>query len=197
MTTKRRKAAASTAPATTDEAIALIARYAELDLQMEEVAQAAEAQIAALRAWRDLQAEPLKAEMKALFNRLKPWWAVAKDELTAGRRKSIELAGCQIGHRTSTPKLSLKEEEAEVIEDLEFLGFSWALRVKRELDKPAIIAALAKLGEDSPDGHDARVLAGMGFTVSQGETFFIARIPPQEPPVDAVSDAPQAPVEGL
>jgi phage host-nuclease inhibitor protein Gam len=197
MTTKRRKAAASTAPATLDEALLLLARYAQLDAQVEELQLQAEQTIAIARATCDRLQAPLKAELKELFNRLKPWWAVAKDELTGGKRKSIELAGCQIGHRTSTPRLSLKGAEHEVIEDLEFLGFGWALRVKEELDKPAIIAALAKLGEDSPDGHDARVLAGMGFTVSQTETFFIARVRPQEPPVETVSDAPLAPVEGL
>ena len=195
MTTKRRKADKLPAAKTTEEAIALLARFAEVDGEIERENALTELTIANLRAARDTLQAPLKAELKALFNQLKPWWAVAHEQLTEGKRKSVELGGCQIGHRTSTPALKLEGlTEAEAIEHLEALGFeAWAIRTKKELDKPALIAALRKLGatgedgELNADGVDAQVLDGLGLKVSQKEEFFIARIPPVEPAVEQVA----------
>lgn len=195
MSTRRRKADKLPAAQSTEEAIALLARFAEVDALMAADNVAAEEAIAAIRAVRDAHQEPLKAELKALFNQLKPWWAVAGEQLTEGKRKSVELGGCQIGHRTSTPALKLEGlTEAEAVEHLEALGFeAWAIRTKKELDKPALIAALRKLGATGPDGElsadgvDAHVLDGLGLKVSQKEEFFIARIPPVEPPVETVA----------
>ena len=195
MSTKRRKADKLPAAQSTEEAIELLARYAEVDAILERSKVSLEEQIATLRAQRDRFDEGYKLELKVLFNQLKPWWAVAGEQLTEGKRKSIELGGCQIGHRTSTPALKLEGlTEAEAIEHLETLGFeAWAIRTKKELDKPALIAALRKLGATDPDGVpnadaiDAEVLAGLGLKVSQKEEFFIARIPPVEPAVETVA----------
>lgn len=195
MSTRRRKADKLPAAQSTEEAIALLARYAEVDAILERSKSSLEEQIAALRAQRDRFDEAYKAQLKAIFNQLKPWWAVAHQELTEGKRKSIELGGCQIGHRTTTPALKLEGiTEAEAIEDLELLGFeAWAIRTKKELDKPALIAALRKLAagkapeEMNADERDAYVLDGLGLKVSQKEEFFIARIPPVEPAVEAVA----------
>lgn len=195
MSTRRRKADKLPAAQSTEEAIALLARFAEVDAGIERIKADAERLIADLRAGRDLHLEPLNAELKVLFNQLKPWWAVAGEQLTEGKRKSIELGGCQIGHRTTTPALKLEGlTEAEAIEHLETLGFeAWAIRTKKELDKPALIAALRKLGATDPDGVpnadaiDAEVLSGLGLKVSQKEEFFIARIPPVEPAVETVA----------
>ncbi|MFN7400332.1 MAG: host-nuclease inhibitor Gam family protein [Sandaracinobacter sp.] len=195
MSAKRRKADKLPAAQSTEEAIALLARFAEVDAILERSKNSLEEQIAALRAQRDRFDEAYKVQLKAIFNQLKPWWAVAGQDLTEGKRKSIELGGCQIGHRTSTPALKLEGiTEAQVLEDLETLGFEgWAIRTKKELDKPALIAALRKLGATGPQGVptadaiDAEVLAGLGLKVSQKEEFFIARIPPVEPAVETVA----------
>jgi phage host-nuclease inhibitor protein Gam len=195
MSAKRRKADKLPAAQSTEEAIALLARFAEVDAILERSKNSLEEQIAALRAQRDRFDEAYKAQLKAIFNQLKPWWAVAHQELTEGKRKSVELGGCLIGHRTSTPALKLEGiTEAEAIEDLELLGFEpWAIRTKKELDKPALIAALRKLAagkepeEMNGDERDAYVLDGLGLKVSQKEEFFIARIPPVEPAVEAVA----------
>ncbi|MFN3371020.1 MAG: host-nuclease inhibitor Gam family protein [Sphingomonadaceae bacterium] len=193
MSTRRRKAEKQAAAQTTEEAIAMLSRFADLDLALEQAAAEAERLIAQVRADRDARAEPLKAEMKALFNQLKPWWAVSHEALTDGRRKSIELGGCQIGHRTTTPRLDTGRllTEAELIDSLEMLGFeAWAIRVRKELDKPALIAALRRAEDVRPDGSptleaaDAIALQGLGLSVQQREEFFIARIPPQDPAVE-------------
>lgn len=195
MSIRRRKAERLPAAESTQEAIDLLARFAELDRELEALAQAADAAIAEVRATRDAAVEPWKAEMKLIFNRLKPWWAVSHADLTDGRR-SIELGGCLIGHRTTTPSLKLDGlTEAEAIEHLDALGFdAWAVRTKRELDKPALISALKKLGAAGPDGQlncdgqDAHVLADLGFRLSQREEFFIARIGPVVAPTETISD---------
>lgn len=195
MSTRRRKADKLPAAQSTEEAIELLARYAEVDAILERSKVSLEEQIATLRAQRDRFDEAYKLELKVLFNQLKPWWAVAGEQLTDGKRKSIELGGCQIGHRTSTPALKLEGlTEAEAIEHLETLGFeAWAIRTRKELDKPALIAALRRLGATDRDGApnadaiDADVLSGLGLKVSQKEEFFIARIPPVEPAVETVA----------
>lgn len=195
MSTRRRKAEKQAAAQSTEEAVALLTRFAELDRALEYGNALAEDGIAKIRAIRDARHAPVKAEMKDIFNRLKPWWAVSHEALTDGRRKSVELGGCQIGHRTTTPRLDTGKAltEAELIEELEFLGFeAWSIRVKKELDKPALIAALRRAEEVRPDGGptleaaDAIALRGLGLSVQQREEFFIARIPTQEPETETV-----------
>lgn len=195
MTTKRRKADKLPAAQSTEEAIELLTHYAHADWNVEQLKADCERRIAEIRAEYDGLAQPAKERIKRIFNQLKPWWAVAHQELTEGKRKSIELGGCQIGHRTSTPALKLAGlTEAEAIEHLEILGFDgWAIRTKKELDKPALIAALRKLvagkqpEEMNADEQDAFVLDSLGLKVSQKEEFFIARIPPVEPAVETVA----------
>ncbi|MFQ3665559.1 MAG: host-nuclease inhibitor Gam family protein [Sphingomonadaceae bacterium] len=196
MTTKRRKAAASDVPASREAAEALLRRFAELDAELEDIGREAEAEILRIRQEADAGCAQVKAEMKAIFNRLKPWWAVEHEEI-AGKRRSAVLAGCEIGHRTGNPALVVPHGEADLIESLQLLGFDgWAVRVKRELDKPALIKALR--GQDEGlTADDVAALAGLGLSVRQTETFFIARVQPQAPASECVAPGADAPVAGL
>ena len=101
---------------------------------------------------------------------LEPWWAEAADELTEGKRKSIELGGCMIGTRAGKSSLAVPDDAKAAIGEL--LGTRWGtalVRVTRSLDKRAILKAL--------DGRNGEKLAALGFATEPGaETFFVERV---------------------
>lgn len=199
MATKRRTAEAAKVPASLEEAEALLRQFAELDQQNEANDTWLRETITRARDAHAIEAAGLKEKMKDIFNRLKPWWAVMAPEI-AGKRRSAEIAGCEIGHRMGNPELVLPKDrfEAELICDLEMLGFEeWAIRVKRELDRPAIVKVLRADCTNPLDLADKKALFGLGFSWRQKESFFIARVPAPPPAVERVPADPHAPVKGL
>ncbi|HPU15641.1 MAG TPA: host-nuclease inhibitor Gam family protein [Polymorphobacter sp.] len=195
----RRKADKLPAAKTTPEAITLLGRYAALQASIDARRAQAEVAIAETRAAVDAAIAPDEAALKAIFNQLKPWWSVAHDELTDGKRKSIELGGCLIGHRMTPPKVTFaKADEAVIIDWLSEHGFTDLVRTKSELDKPAIIKAVrldvdhAKIAGTPEATRIASVIWNLnevGVTITQKEEFFIAPIPPVEPATVVVEDA--------
>lgn len=192
--TKRRKAAALPAATSMEEAVKLLGRFAVLDAEVEARKARVDAAIASLRSQAAELDAPAEAEMKAIFLALKPWWAVSADEVTGGKRKSAELAGCLIGHRMTNPKLVYPTPEAVAIEKLHALGYQDLLRVKTELDKQAIIRALLADANAGDAEHQYEVVTGQaqlllaGFDVSQKEEFFIDRLPPKASAVEVIAD---------
>lgn len=181
---KRVKSVALNAPKSTEEAIALLTRFAELDADAAEIRLAAERAKAEIDAARDLQLAPVAAELDMLVARLKPWWAVRGHEI-AGKRKSAQLAGCEIGNRVGNPTLYYpRAREEELLDALELAGFTWAIRDKREFDKPALLNALSATSALELD--DAELLQGLGFERRQTERFFIERIEGQVNPAEGV-----------
>lgn len=176
----RHKAPAQTAPQTLEDATCLLDRYALLAAGLEQLKADANAAVAAIRAEADNRATAFAIEMKAIFNQLKPWWAVAGTELTDGKRKSIELGGCLIGQRMSTPRLSFDGDDREAIGRLETAGWDDLIRTKVELDKPAILKLLAS--------DQADFITALGFSAKQREEFFIDRIVPKAPATVEVAD---------
>ena len=69
--------------------------------------------IAAIMAARDGFVAPLDQRAKDIFKQLRAWWGVAAPALTEGKRKSVIIAGCKIGERTSTPALKHEGMKAE------------------------------------------------------------------------------------
>lgn len=195
MAGKRRKAPQQRAPQTIEEATDRLAEYADLILGIEELRQDADGEIAKMEAARDALVAPMEEKAKALFLELRAFWSVAGDGLTEGKRKSIELAGCQIGVRTTTPSLNtgkMKVEDAVAMIDGLIVKADEAdnvallarlfelIRVKRELDKPAILRALAA-DEIGP------LLAEAGFSRKQKDEFFIDRAGPKPAAVEKVA----------
>lgn len=178
MVKKRMKAAALQVPQSTEEAIELLARFAALDAEIEQVKLEADSSKALIDAHRDTCCAQPIAEQKELVARLKPFWEARRLEITGGKRKSVVLGGCEIGTRTGNPTLRYpKDSEEDLIEDLQALGFGeWALRTRPELDKLALIKAL-QVPADAPqiDQDDAAALGDLGFKVAQTETFFVTR----------------------
>ena len=165
----RMRSAAQRAPQTIEAATALLARFAEADAQLAAVEAQRQESLAGVNAAADAVAVPLIAELKDIAKQLKPWWEGSFDELTGGKRKSIELGGCSVGYRLSPPKVSYahgKDEDA--VTALQGAGYDALVRVKPSLDKPAVLKAL--------DGEDANKLLALGFSAPQTESFFVERI---------------------
>jgi phage host-nuclease inhibitor protein Gam len=193
MAARRRKAEKLPAVQTLDEAVRLLGRFAVLDAEIAARKARTEQAIASLRAQTAELNAPAEAEIKSLFLQLKPWWAVAADEVTGGKRKSWELGGCLIGHRIGNPALVHPQPEAFAIEIIEALGIADLVRVKKELDKQALIRALSA-DEAALDQNDRSIIVDLkmhGFSIKQTETFFIDRLPPKDTAVETITD-PQA-----
>ena len=206
----RRKAAHQEAPQTLEEAIDLLATYSDILLGIEELSADATASIAAIEAERDRMIAPLERRAKDIFLQLRAWWAVAGDTLTEGKRKSLELAGCQIGVRTTPPSLKLppktNSEAAGAL--LVAAGLAQLCRHKVEVDKPAVLKerlALPRLQELQRESVEKRSLSfseamalacrieralklseQLGFRTAQKEEFFVDRAAPKPAAVEEV-----------
>jgi phage host-nuclease inhibitor protein Gam len=175
----RVKAPATRAPATTEQATDLLAQLATLVATIA----AHDAQRVSSKQEIDAAADacivPLAAERDDLFKRLQPWYEANAEILTAGKRKSIELGGCTIGHRTTPPKLVFEHgKDADAVEALKHFvreghrRCDTTLKVTETLVKPVILAELA----NGPIDADTIPLELLGFSPKQSEEFFIEPI---------------------
>lgn len=172
MGTPRRKSDTMNTPQTTTEAAAMAATYLDHLSDMEQLKLDADKAIDEIRAARDEAMKPIEQRAKELFANLRAWFTVEKAELTEGKRKSIELAGAEIGERMTPPRLvhpALKAED--VIERLLDAGYDEMVRTKHSLDKPALIKMLR--------GDHAVFFQALGIDVAQREEFFIDRVEPE------------------
>lgn len=156
-------------PRSVEAATQLCERFAVLDGQIAAIEEQRQADIAAANANADRAANDLIQQRDAIAAKLAPWWGSAEAQLTAGKRKSIELGGCIVGTRESRPSLQLSGEEKDVVAALSALR--WAkpfLRLKLTLDRAHTLKSL--------DGKYAGVLAELGVTRCEGEPeFFVKR----------------------
>lgn len=171
----RVKAPALRAPATTEEATALLAQLATVTATIDAANAQRETSKQQIDAAADAVIVPLAAEREDLFKRLQPWYEANVDVLTGGRRRSIELGGCSIGHRTTPPKLVFEHgKDADGVEALRHFGYPGGLlKTTTTLVKPAILAALAS---DVLVNEDLPPLELLGFAPKQSEEFFIEPI---------------------
>jgi phage host-nuclease inhibitor protein Gam len=209
MAATRRKAVRQQAPQTLEEAIGELAEYVDTLTGIEELEADAVASIAAIKVERDRMVAPLEQRLKEIFLRLRAWWAVAGPELTEGKRKSHELAGCLLGERTTPPSLKLpaKAEEAALL--LVNSGLAEFCRHKIEVDKPAVLKllgstdtireALEAIELAVSDEHavlaarleTAEQVARLGFKAVQKEEFFIDRAG-EKPAATEIVELPEA-----
>jgi len=167
----RKKSLALPVPETRAAAAELAAEYVSADRRMLEIKVGYELQIDRLKAERDRILAGLATEQNGRFAQLKAWWEAGGKAL-AGKKRSAEFAGAQIGTRLTPPAVKFaKGVKAETIVDW-LRSQRWArakefFRTKFELDKPAIIKAT---------GAEEDVLIkfrSLGVTVGQIDEFFI------------------------
>lgn len=170
----RLRSAAQRAPQTLEQAAALLARYAAADAAIAAIEADRAERLALANAAADEALVPLVAELKDLAKQLKPWWEGNVEELTAGKRKSIELGGCQVGYRVTPPKVCFAggtdAAAVAVLIDTDFAERLVRSKTTTSLDKPAILKAL--------EGEDAEALRALGFAAQQREEFFVDRVAP-------------------
>ena len=171
----RVKSPALRAPGSTQEATELLAQLATVTATIA----AHDAQRVTAKQQIDAAADacivPLAAERDDLFKRLQPWFETNADDLTGGKRRSIELGGCTIGHRTTPPKLVFEHgKDSDGVEALLHFGrAAGTLKTPAPtLVKPAILAELAS----GPADVDAIPLELLGFAARQSDEFFIEPI---------------------
>lgn len=190
----RRKSKPQTAPSTLPEAIALIERYLVLEHEIAAAVAEADKAIAAIQATRDELVAPFGAEVENIFLQLRAWWSVAGPDI-AKDRKSIELAGANIGLRMTPGKLKNPKgvkKDADAVLLVQAIVATWPgakdlLRTKIELEKKEIVKRLNVTTSVCPITLRLRE---MGFTVAQGDEFFIDRAAPKEADPDVV-DVPK------
>lgn len=199
----RRKAPPQNAPTTLPEAIDRLKAYLGKIAAIERLKADADKSIATIEAARDAATAPLEIEVKDLFLELRAWWAVAGEEMTEGKRKSIELAGALIGQRTTPHSLKLPRGKptAEIVDDLlDALGGDFLITTNK-LDKAAIVKTLRlQLDPDDPDDaialREQHILGtDLSLTVTQREEFFIDRAAPKQPDPETVATPAPAIVE--
>lgn len=176
----RLRSPAQRAPQTVQQATALATRYAVLSAQADAINARRAALMARVNGAADASLVPIAAELKDIAKQLKPWWAASIEELTGGKRKSIELGGCTLGYRISPPKVVHDHgKDGDAVEVL--MGTPYeaiTIRVSHSLDKPAILKALDEQALLDGDDVPAITLASLGFRSKQTEDFFIDVIAP-------------------
>lgn len=156
-------------PRSVAAATALAERFAELAGSIELIEAERCQAIAEANAEADKIAAPLLAERDRLYELLAAWWPGVAEQLTEGKRKSIELGGCLIGSRQGGDSLAVTGQEAAIVTALQ--REDWGkdlLKTKVTLDKAAVLKSL--------DGVYAKPLAKLGLARKPGEeTVFVER----------------------
>lgn len=154
---------------TLDEATALLERHAALEGKVEQIQGVRNRLISRANARADTACAPLLTELAGIAEKLEPWWEANAAELTKGKRKSIELGGCNIGTRQGKDKLGTAEDLEPVIKSLQRRAWAKPLLVTTvSIDRAAVLKSM--------DGLYKRQLTELGFSCVGGTAaFFIKR----------------------
>ncbi|WP_176473420.1 host-nuclease inhibitor Gam family protein [Sphingopyxis sp. GW247-27LB] len=183
----RRKQAALPVPATDEEAIALLAKYGEVERLLRADADLADHYIAKIKAEHDTAVAEHAPAQRERFAALKAWWEAGGAQRLAGKKRSADLAGAKIGIRLGNKSVRIAkgkklDDIIAWISSLRWSGKSLFLRRgKVTLDKEAIITAWPK------DESVRRTFERAGVTVAQDDEFFID-VGPAETAKEARSD---------
>lgn len=105
--------------------------------------------------------KPLNTVIDDQFSALHMYAEANKDDLLDGKLKSCKMATGDIGWRTSTPKVTVRNAKV-VLESLKQLGLSQFIRTKEEINKDAILA-----------DKDQKAASINGITITQKDEFWI------------------------
>lgn len=164
----RRKQQALDVPASAEEAIALIDEYVGAERDAMALRVYADIVIGQTKTKRDADLARIDEAQKTRFASLKAWWEAGGRELAKDKR-SHELAGAKIGVRLTPPAVKLAKgiKLKGVVAWLKSLSGLQYLRVKHEIDKPAVIKAIQSNPVTAVNFEEH------GVTVVQTDEFFI------------------------
>lgn len=184
----RRKKAAVEAPQSLTAAVLVAVEYAELERAMARADAICDEQIDQAKRRRDENIADLKPKLARAFDELQAYYSANEDALTDGKKRSVELGPVTIGERMTTPKLKLPKG----LKDLHIIVWMRSfrdkgrfakrfVRVKLELDKQALIAALKPTEEPrkGQDMDDTVQLVSKGLSIAQKDEFFV-KLPEEE-----------------
>ena len=155
-------ALAVVAPATAEQADAMIRRMGEIARDRLIIQAALDEGIAGLKASAEAEAAPLSAEMANLHAAVQAWAEANRDELTRGGRvKTCRMPSGELSWRMLPPSVRISTPAA-VIKLLEGMGLEQFLRRKVEVDREAMKA----------DPEAARQVPGVTVG-SAGEEFIV------------------------
>jgi hypothetical protein len=157
-------------PKTLAAATALLEEFADLTSRVALVEEVRAEAMAKANASADVAAQPMLERRDEIRAGIEAWWLNGGHGLADGK-KSMELGGCTIGSRTSRPKLAHGfESDSKATEAL--LGTRWAkqsTRISYSLDRTGTLKLLQLGGKAGSD------IAALGFSIEQGERFFVDR----------------------
>jgi hypothetical protein len=158
-------------PRTVAAATELLEEFADLTSRVAIVEEDRSERIAKANVWADTAAQPMLVRLEEIRSALEPWWKNGGSAV-AGEKKSAELGGCQIGLRTSRPKLAHGfESDDKATEALLATRYArQTTRVKYSLDRTSTLKLLQLGGKAGLD------VASLGFSIEQGERFFVERL---------------------
>lgn len=149
--------------------------YAQLVISIDRLTAQMELEIASARQRYEAALSSLKEQGDGLFDDLNAY-AVLHPEIF-GERRGIELLHGVMGFRTCPPKVTqapgVKTEHTLAAIAAQDLA-SELIRVKRELDKDAVLARVAQAREKGPEALAAAtaLIHSVGLRVEQGEVFY-------------------------
>lgn len=150
------------APASAEQADAMIRRMGDLARDRLIIQAALDEQIAALRASAEAEAGPIATEIANLHAAVQAWAEANRDELTRGGRvKTHKMPSGEVSWRLLPPSVRITSPAA-VMALLEKMGLERFLRRKVEIDRDAMKA--------EPDA--ARAVPGVSIG-SAGEEFIV------------------------
>lgn len=148
-------------------------RFAAIEGQIAELEEVRLAEVADVHARIDTAVAPLRAQHAKLAGELHNWWDKRGAALLPKGRKSVVVAGVELGTRANRPTLLIQGDENSVIEALGALR--WAkpfLRSKITIDRAAVLKEL--------DGKRGPAFAELGLTKGGGDSVFFVRRAQQE-----------------
>lgn len=152
--------AVEAAPQSREQVNTMIAEIGKHQRQREHLQTAMNEELAAVRARFEDRAAPHAASIASMSRGIAAWCEAHRDELTAGKTKTVRFAAGEVSWRMRPPSVVVRGVEA-VIDALRRLKLDRFLRQKTEIDKAAILA-------------DTEAVTGVkGLSIAQGEDFVI------------------------
>jgi len=147
-------------PQSIDEAASQIAEIGRLRRNIEAHERALNERLTQIREECDAMVGPLRERLERLFEGLKLWCEVHRQTICEDGLKSRRLPTGTISWRLTPPRVELRKV-AEVLAALQDAGLDQLIRVKREVDKDAILS------------HPALVRDIPGISITQREEFIV------------------------
>lgn len=134
--------------------------------------------IAAITATHQPIIDAIKAKIEVLQQGVHGWCEAHRDDLTdGGKSKTVNFITGSVNWRNDPPSVTVRNADT-VLDMLTTLGLGTYIRVKKEVNKEAILADRAAAdGKESPERDAAakrlKLLAGLTVTLKSGVEQFV------------------------